>query len=492
MNLRSFFQRNLFGPPRRNVIVAILLIVFLSVLSAFGLLTLNSWRVAAGNHKGQSEGKNSEKSANLELIKGEPGTVRVPADVVERFGIQTAPVQTDVQPQMLRLDGTLFVDPSRLARVHARFVGEVGELAPSKSVPYMSGNGDSKAEIKPTLIHFGDQVQAGQLLAVIWSKDLGEKKSELVDAILRLRLDDLVLERLRDLWRKGATPEQKLHDAERNREADLIAMMRAERTLRSWRLTEEEIAKIRAEADRVVVDGLKPDEAYKPDPKDAEIWSKVEVRSPISGVVVEVNINPGDIVDTTLDLFKIADMTRLRVLAHVYEEDLPELKKLQSQPAEARRWSIQVAADRDAKPLEGELSFDQIGYLIDPSQHTAQVMGWVENPDGRLLIGQFVTATVPLAPRGNCVTVNSKAVLGEGTSAQVFVRQPSKDKDEFRFRQKTVAVAHVGRDTVEVVRQPSEGQRKQGIEPLEPREEVVVDGALELAGALEDLQSSGG
>ena len=49
------------------------------------------------------------------------------------------------------------------------------------------GTLDDKPNERP--LRHGDKVTVKQLLAVIWSKDLGEKKSELVDALSQLRLD---------------------------------------------------------------------------------------------------------------------------------------------------------------------------------------------------------------------------------------------------------------------------------------------------------------
>src|SRR6202030_814787 len=132
------------------------------------------------------------------------------------------------------------------------------------------------------------RVEKDQLLAVVWSKDLGEKKSELVDAILHRRLDEETLKRLQDLSERGATPEQKLRDAQHNYEADLIAETRAERTLRSWRLSDEEIARIRKEADDL------HEHKKSLDPRTESNWSRVEVLAPVSGVLVEVNAGPGD------------------------------------------------------------------------------------------------------------------------------------------------------------------------------------------------------
>ena len=52
-------------------------------------------------------------------------------------------------------------------------------------------------------IAFGQHVRKGQVLAVIWSQDLGEKKSELIDGLSQLHLDEESLQRLGDASRRG-------------------------------------------------------------------------------------------------------------------------------------------------------------------------------------------------------------------------------------------------------------------------------------------------
>ena len=70
-------------------------------------------------------------------------------------------------------------------------------------------------------------------------------------------------------------------------------------------------------------------------------WAKLEVLSPLDGTIIERNVALGELVDTSTDLFKIADLSRLGVLAYAYEEDLPTLD---SQPADQRAWSVAVGA----------------------------------------------------------------------------------------------------------------------------------------------------
>jgi membrane fusion protein, heavy metal efflux system len=408
----------------------------------------------------------SLEKPTVELTNRDPPTLRVPLDVAKSLHLTTVSVEPYAIRRALKLDGTLFVDPSQIARIHSRFSGElmsIGALSPEESFS------------RP--LQFGDHVKRNQLLAVVWCKDLGEKKSELVDALLQLRMDETTLARLQDLAQKGATSEQKVREAERNRQADWIAYTRAVRTLQSWQLTDDEITRIEQQADVIRDKGT--DGNYRSD----DSWSRVEVRAPMDGVIVEINSGPHDIVDTSSDIMKIVDISKLRVMCHVYEDDL---RLLQDLPQDERLWKIQVgAADNLSKT---EYPFDQIGNLIDPNQHTAEVMGWIPNPGGRLLLGQFVTATISLPPPKNLVAAPAAAVIDTDAGTVVLVR--SGDSNEYRVEQRRVAVAQRGHDAVGIVGEPTPEQLAEGIQPLKPQEQVVVGGALQLSAELESQSSA--
>ena len=99
-------------------------------------------------------------------------------------------------------------------------------------------------------LRVGDHVTKGQLLAIVWSKDIGEKKSDLVDALSQLARDEMQLKRLQSLD-PGVVAVKDVREAQRQRESDLINVETAERTLRSWRLTQEEIDVARTEAEKI-------------------------------------------------------------------------------------------------------------------------------------------------------------------------------------------------------------------------------------------------
>jgi len=373
------------------------------------------------------------------------------AELVKRIGIKTGQAAIPDKPMTLPpFQGCLALDNERLTRIHSRFAGEVVLVSPID---------DSGAVPSRRPLRVGDAVNEKQLLAIVWCKDLGEKKSELVDALSHLHTDEETLHRLEALYKENGTSERSLREQERNVEADRIAAERAERTLRSWRLTDKEINAVRDEADRI-----RKHESSKTPPED---WAKVEVRAWQSGVILEKNITLGDIVDTTMDLFKVGDLSRLAVWAHVYEEDLELLKDV----GKLAPLSITLPSRPD-HAYKGEL--EQIGPVIDPNQHTALVKGHVDNSAKELKIGQFVTVTVELKPRDGEVVVPTDAVVEDGQESVVFV-QPN-DKEP-RFVRRSVQVKRRFHDFIYL---------KAG-SGVSPNDLVVTSGALLLHDAMDDV-----
>jgi cobalt-zinc-cadmium efflux system membrane fusion protein len=396
----------------------------------------------------------------VELVSGKEG-IRLAKEVAAKLGIETAVVERSTAPITLELPGTLMLDSDRLSHVRARFAGEIVEW----------GDGETKAPVT-----FGQRVRKGQLLAVIWSRDLGEKKSELVDGLSQLRVDEDSLVRINKVAGDGSVPDRVIRDAERKVEADRIAVARAERTLQSWRISQEEIDAVRAEADRLSHNA-------KQDRRElSRQWARVEVRASWDGVIIEKNVALGDLVDTSTDLFKIADLSRLRVMAHAYEEDLPLLDALQDS---RRSWSVVVGAGTEnAVTRDGR--FDQVGSIIDPNQHTAMVMGWVDNPDGRLRVGQFVTVHVEIASPKMEVVVPASALAEEHGWTSVLVQTDG--RTEYVLRR--VAVSRRAGGQVFLRSNLSPAEKTRGLETLQPGEHVVTSHVVQLTASISNIKDT--
>jgi cobalt-zinc-cadmium efflux system membrane fusion protein len=420
------------------------------LLGAFILLTAGSATYVASKMPAPSPPTETHSAATGD----EPAKIRrcasdclvVPDEIAQRMRLQTGVATEPTRPRKLApFQGRLALDNNLLTRVRSAFAGDVVELGRTGERP---------------LRQF-DPVTKGQLLAVVRSKDLGEKKSELIDALSKLRTDERTLRQLEALYKEAGTAERSVREAERNVQADRVAVERAERTLRAWKLGDAEIAAVRAEADR-----LSDPAAPRIDPA---AWARVEIRSPRDGLLLEKNFNPGDLVDTSVDMFKVGEITRLMVWAHVFEEDLPLLQGA----GEPLSWTVAVPA-RPGTTFTGALDF--VGPVIDPNQQTALATGTVENPRGELKVGQFVTATVELPPSKGEVELPADAVVEDGRNSVVFVRRAAHE-----FVQRRVIVTKRFHDVIYVKLEPG---------GVAPGNTVVTSGALLLRDALDQLPAS--
>lgn len=399
----------------------------------------------------------------VSLVGRDARSVEVEEASQHQMGLKTADVEASPAKTSLRLTGWLFIDPARLVHIHARFPGEVISLGAS------GGEGARRP------LRVGDHLKAGDSLAVMWCREMGEKKSDLVDALSQLRLDERTLQRLRSI-EGGAVAQRLIEEAERKVEADRIALSRAERTLKSWRLSDEEIARAKKEADHL----QRSDTSQGLTPENVAAWAESKIRSPISGTLLEQNVVPGDIVDTSIDLFKLADLTRLGIAANVYEEDLRKIERL---APDERRWRLQMKADRDAPQVEGR--FELISNLVDPTQHTATIVGWIDNPAGKLRVGQFITATIELPGVRDEVVIPQQAAIEDGPKCFVFVASADAAGP---MQRRQVALRRFEHGRAYVRSTPDDSERQAGAEPLLVGERVVTSGAVELAGALAALR----
>ena len=288
-----------------------------------------------------------------------------------------------------------------------RFNAEVVEITQVPDETQRLSKGQTVLrELRP-----GDRVQKGQVLAVVWSIDVGARKSDLVDALVQLRLDEKRLEEREKLYAQGSLPLDTLLQTRHDVVSDRNAKERAERTLRTWNIPEQEIAAVYGEAER------RPATVRRRKKRTA--LGSLRVRfAPRDGTIVERNVSVGEYVaDNTINLFTIAEVDRLLVIANPPEDQLPALLALRP---EQMHWTLQTVQTAGDPPIEGPI--EDVGYLIDPNQHTAVVKGFIGNPAGTLRAGQFVSATVNLPPPPDVVEVPLTALAEDGKQSFVFVQ----------------------------------------------------------------------
>jgi cobalt-zinc-cadmium efflux system membrane fusion protein len=424
-----------------------------------------------------------------------------------RLGIQSAPVKARAaaEPPVLHLTGSLALDPAQTWRIQAKF-------APVEVVEIGKADGQDRP------LQVGDKVRKGQVLAVVTSADIGQKRHDLFSALVQLRLDEEILKRAE----KAADQVTRvfLLNARRNVEADHNAVARALNTLKTWGIPDDEIAAIRQEAREAA-------ERRKPDTEEMRMarldrWRKVTLRAPNDGTIVERNVHLHQMVtDARASLFHIANMDRLLIFAHVSEENLTALQglkantargtvlPLQPDPDLLRRHGITLSqlsramGDGNANlgrirlidltrpavntPVPSEGILHKIRYVIDPVRRIALVQGTIDNSKHELRPAQFIRLTLTLRPSVAEVALPSSALVEEDGQTFVFVQNDAK---KVLCEQRRVLVVRRGKDAVHVRAVLTGEQQRKGFQTLRVGDRVITAGALELKAILDDLKKT--
>ncbi len=238
--------------------------------------------------------------------------------------------------------GRLYWDDDATVRIFTPVAGRVGEI----------------------LVNLGQSIPANTALAKINSPDFGQALADARTAAGNLRAAEKAFTRAKELQAHGAAP---LKDVENAEAAYTSAISERDR----------------AQARLALYGG-----------SDKASDSMYLLRTPLSGVVVEKNINPGQEVraDQMLanatqlfaPLFVVSDPTRLWVQLDVHEADLPGLEAGQTLRIYSQAYPNQA--------FEGTL--ENIGDSLDPATRTVKVRGVVNNPDKLLKAEMYVTVDV--------------------------------------------------------------------------------------------------
>jgi cobalt-zinc-cadmium efflux system membrane fusion protein len=274
-------------------------------------------------------------------------------------------------------------------------------------------------------VQLGDQVSKGQVLAVVDSPDLAKAISVFQTARAQLQLSEKELNREEGLYRHGAAPRKALEEAQ----------------------FAEQHAQIEEETARRQITILGGD-LKSPSPL-------VTVRAPISGTIIKQQISRGEAVENSY-LFRIADLSRVWALCSIYENDLSRVQVGDSA-------QVDVSAYHNLK-LEGRIS--NISHILDPNTRTAEVRVVLNNPQGQLNPGMFVTARFTSIHESPQVLVPVTALFQ--LHDQFWVFEPAK---QGVFRRVPVTVGSVAVPGWQVV-----------TGGLQPNQNVIAD-SLEFAAA---------
>ncbi|AXS80421.1 efflux RND transporter periplasmic adaptor subunit [Dechloromonas sp. HYN0024] len=289
-------------------------------------------------------------------VSGEIATLAEPAKATF---LKVAAVERD-KGGMLSLPGRLVWNEEKTVRVFPQLGGRVQRIA----------------------VDVGNSVKINQPLTVLSSPDYGQA---LADAH-KTKADAVVAG-------------QELARSRLLREAGVVAE-------KDWQLAEAAAVSARAEADRANrrLAGL-----------GGEGDGSYVLRTPLAGVVVERNLNPGmefrpD--QAAAPLFVITDPASLWVQIDAGEADLASLKKGDSLFVESKQYP--------GERFKGVIR--HVADFVDPASRTIKVRGEVPNADRRLKGEMFVNALVEL-PATQALRAPANAVFLIGEKRYVFVEE---------------------------------------------------------------------
>ncbi|MBZ9656016.1 efflux RND transporter periplasmic adaptor subunit [Phyllobacterium lublinensis] len=189
--------------------------------------------------------------------------------------------------------------------------------------------------------------------------------------------------------------------------------------------------------------------------------SYMTIAAPIDGRVGVVNTSVGNLVrsaDTGNGLLTITRMAPLRVAFTVSESDLPSLRAAVAD--HPTRVQVKLPAQSDTIAT-GELNF--IDSSVDTASGTVVLKADLDNRDGALWPGQYVTAIVDLSLQKNVTTIPLIAVQQGNNGSFVFLVHADKT-----VAMQPVTLATTAGDTAVIA------------SGIKPGDQVVIDGQLHL------------
>lgn len=274
----------------------------------------------------------------------------------------------------------------------------------------------------------GAEVRAGTLLAALApapeSAEGGARaRLAVVEAGARVRAADANLARAQRLFADEAISKRELEDAQR--EASLAVEAKA---------ASGEVAALFQSA------------------RSGRGGGRWRLTSPISGVLVTADANPGAAVAPGQVLFRIVDRSELWIRARVPEQDAARL-----QPGRGASYAIAGLPGFTPLRVDGpdaNASLVTISPVVDPRTRSVEVVHALSNPPAALRVGGLLTLELPVGAPWRGIVVPRDAVVQEGGRMLVYVQVDGEHFEERAVRSAVATASHIG-----IVEGLSAGQR---------------------------------
>jgi cobalt-zinc-cadmium efflux system membrane fusion protein len=350
-----------------------------------------------------SDESTDSSAANAEL------QVELGPDDLKKAQVRTVHVDMKETSSTLRVPG--IVNPDEYREVHV--------------TPLVGGI------VRQVPVVLGDHVRRGQPMAVIFSSDLADAETGYLAMSAELEADHKKLERTEKLVKLGAASRQEQEDVAADHAAHEAHVRAALEKLKLLGATDSQITALK---------------------KAEQIDANFSVPAPINGTVLTRTANLGLVTNMSQELFTVADLSTVWVMASINEKDFSVIHA-----------GTTAAVTAPAYP--GRVWKGRVVYIqpqVDPNTRTAQARIEVANPDENLRLDMYMDVAF-MSATGKGLAVPESAVQAIGEKEYVFL-PVSDNEGSFTVRQVKLGPASNGFYPV--------------LDGLKVNDEVVKDGSF--------------
>ena len=287
--------------------------------------------------------------ASVRAEKPAENTLNVGLERLQSIGVKFEEAERRPMEKKIRTVGRVEVDERRLAHVNIKVEGWIEDLFVSTT---------------------GEHVKKGQVLFTLYSPELVATQEEYLLALQSANV--LGKSEFPEVARGART----LLDVSRRR-------------LRLWDIEDYHLRDLE---------------------RTGTVLKSLPIHAPLSGTVINKTALAGMHVNAGDQLYIIADLTKIWVIADIYEYELPLIRLGQTA-------TVGLSYAPRAR-FEGRIDF--IYPTVDPQTRTAKVRFELDNPDEALKPGMFANVEL-VVPLGTRLAVSKDAVLESGERQVIFI-----------------------------------------------------------------------
>jgi membrane fusion protein, copper/silver efflux system len=347
-----------------------------------------------------ADGKPAEGAAELASLP--PGTIHVYPEKQQLIGIKVAAVEKIPWNHTLRVLGRVTPDETRVYRINAAVSGWVDDALP---------------------VTTGSLVEKNQLLATFYSLEYRSLLQSYFNIIDSGKPNSSITKPEESTARYSAAQLKQMRGTIRalgqsteNSQADYY-----KKNLFNYGMSEYQLEEME---------------------RTRKIPEVLDIRAPIAGFILSRNVSPGLRFDRGVEFFRIADLSRVWILADIFENEAALF-----QPG----LRVKMELPYQKKTLYGKMS--TVLPQFDPATRTIKIRLEADNPGFNMRPDMFVNVEMPVSGAA-AIIIPGDAVIDSGLKKTVFV-----DRGNGYFEPRQVETGRWLGERVEITRGLMAGEK---------------------------------